>query len=45
MGFTLSELEALKNIIEYASKDITTDDEPLINILYEKISDEIKKLS
>lgn len=36
MEFTKEELIALHNIIEYACKDLTLDDEPLLDILYEK---------
>lgn len=42
MTFSQEELQALKNIIQYANKDITPDDEPLIDVLYEKVKNEIK---
>jgi hypothetical protein len=40
--FTPEELKALHSIIEYASKDLTIEDEPLLDILYEKTN--IQKL-
>ena len=35
--FTDKELTALYNILEYASKDISLEDEPLLNVLWDKL--------
>ncbi len=35
--FTKEELRALENILQYASETITIDDEPLLNIIMQKV--------
>jgi hypothetical protein len=37
MPFTQEELEALYTILSYASESISSEDEPLLDILFEKI--------
>ena len=41
--FTQEELEALLNLVKYASKDIGLTDEPLIDHLWEKLETLIEK--